>query len=454
MRLQAAAKAMHAKLVGVDANFDAVSTDSRKVAAGQLFFALKGEHFDGHDYAQTALDRGVAAVVVNAESAESKTLSPALVVSDTYQALGQLAHAWRADYKKPVIAITGSNGKTTVKEMLACILVAHTEDRKAVLATQGNLNNHIGLPLTLLAVKPEHDYAIVEMGMNHSGEIRYLSNIAKPDMVLINNAGNAHLGELGSLEAIAKAKGEIIEGLVETGTVILNGDDDFYPLWKKLAQGKKIITFGLNANNTVHGLITENGLLAIKTSNGETKVKLASRGLHNAKNAAAAAAASIELGVPLNVIKRGLENFVGVSGRLQTKPAVKGATVIDDTYNANPVSMRAAIDVLKEYKGKTILVVGDMGELGPDAVQMHADIGEYAQDNGIRIVYSLGQTSHAVTKAFGEAGRHFDSVEQLNAALKENLDSETTVLVKGSRFMKMERTVQAIQQEQKNKELG
>lgn len=446
MRLSEAAKALGATMVGEDVLFTSVGTDSRAIQKNQLFVALKGEKFDGHAYAAQALAEGAAAVMVN-QSANVSGLSSALVVDDTYQALGQLAAYWRSKFSVPVVAITGSNGKTTVKEMVAAILrVGLTAD--AVLATTGNLNNHIGLPLTLLKLRETHRYAVVEMGMNHRGEIRYLTHIAKPSVVVINNAGNAHLGELGSYQAIAEAKGEIIEGLSADGTAILNVDDQFFTLWKKLAQGKKMVSFGLQKNADVQAsyqLNPANSEVAIRTGKGEVSVNLAVPGLHNAMNALAATATALALDVPLSNVKSGLENFHPAKGRLQVFAGIQGTQVIDDTYNANPMSMKAAIDVLKGCVGQRILVLGDMGELGGDAPAMHREVGEYAKNAGIEMLYSLGDLSAEISKAYG-GGKHYTALENLLEDLKKNLQANTTVLVKGSRFMAMERVVKAITQ--------
>jgi len=454
MQLSTAAKMMNATMIGPDATFESVSTDSRKVGAQQLFFALKGDRFDGHAFAKGALEQGAASVVVNASANVHEALSRALVVDDTYDALGELAASWRAEFSAPLIGITGSNGKTTVKEMLAAILGSHLQDQAAVLATKGNLNNHIGMPLTLLEMNNSHQYAVIEMGMNHTGEIQYLTNIAQPDVVLINNAGSTHLGELGSLQAIAEAKGEIIEGLKADGTAVLNGDDDYYPLWQGLANGKKIVTFGMNEGCDVRGDVEPDGSLNIShQETGESvQIQLQSRGLHNAKNALAASAVTVAIGLPLSAVEAGLVRFTGVIGRLQTLPAMNEAIVIDDTYNASPSSMQAAIDVLADEEAIKILVVGDMGELGNDAEAMHAQLGEYAQAKRIDYLYTFGLLSQAMSDAFGEKAQHFEAIETLIDAIKQELSAGVTVLVKGSRFMKMERVVNAIKATEQKKE--
>ncbi len=445
MCLSEAAKALGSTWVGEDVLFTAVGTDSRSVEKSQLFVALKGEKFDGHAYAAQALAQGAAAVMVN-QSANLSGLT-ALVVEDTYQALGQLAAFWRGKFSVPVIAITGSNGKTTVKEMVAAILRAEAGQCERVLATVGNLNNHIGLPLTLLKLREHHDYAVVEMGMNHRGEIRYLTQIGKPDVVVINNAGNAHLGELGSYEAIAEAKGEIIEGLADHGIAVLNADDRFFDYWKNLAQGKKMFSFGLQTGADVCAafqLKADGSDITIKTEQGDVDVSLAVPGEHNVMNALAATAATLALDVPLSQIKVGLENFHGAKGRLQVVQGAQGARVIDDTYNANPMSMKAAIDVLRSVTGRHILVLGDMGELGSDAEQMHREIGAYAKNVGIEMLYTLGEMSAQISAAFGQGAKHFQEVGLLVEDLKKNMVENATVLVKGSRFMAMERVVKAI----------
>lgn len=448
MTLRKAAKAINAELIGNDQTFTHVGTDTRTIRRGQLFIALKGERFDGHEYVKQALDAGAAGVVVQRGVVATHTLSGALVVDDTYQALGQLAAYWRTQHTMPLIGVTGSNGKTTVKEMLLAIFKASKQGH--VLATAGNLNNHIGMPLTLLRMSANDAYAVVEMGMNHSGEIRYLTQIAKPDVVLINNAGNAHLGELGSYEAIAKAKGEILEGLSATGIAVLNADDDFYPLWKTLlekTEASQVITFGVQTDADVtasYQLADAGSQLQIKTPAGELTVNLHAPGKHNVMNALAASAAALAVKVDLNAIKNGLENFVAAKGRLQYQAAIKGAVVIDDTYNANPTSMKAAVDVLKAYEGKQVLVLGDMGELGEDAKAMHVEIGEYAKAAGIDTLLTIGYLAENMAQAFGENAMHFPAIEALIDYLNRMLDDTTTVLVKGSRFMAMERVVEAI----------
>lgn len=445
MRLSEAALATHGKLLGADISFSSVGTDSRAIKQGQLFVALKGENFDGHDYAAQSLQQGAAAVLVSSELAGN-----AVLVKDTRLALGELAQHWREKFTMPVLAITGSNGKTTVKEMLAAVLKAATAHDEAVLATQGNLNNDIGLPLTILNMREQHQYAVLEMGMNHTGEIAYLTSLAKPNVALINNAGSAHIGELGSFEAIALAKGEIFEGLAQNGTAIINADDAFADLWKKLASKHKQITFGLSkqadvsAEYTLHATSSD---IALKTPVGEVQFNLPAPGLHNVRNALAAATAALAVDVPLSKIAQGLTNFAGVKGRLQPKQGFADAGLIDDSYNANPMSMKAAVDVLVANQGKHIFVMGDMAELGPDAAQMHVEIGAYAKQSGVDSFYALGKLSAQAAKAFGANGLHFESLENLVEALKKEMHADVTVLVKGSRSMRMERVVDLVQKQ-------
>jgi UDP-N-acetylmuramoyl-tripeptide--D-alanyl-D-alanine ligase len=457
MQLSQAAQATGGKLAGADVHFDAVSSDSRKIAPGDLFVALRGEHFDGYDFVATAAQTGAVAALVNADSYQGRVTSgkgqearlapgiPLLVVDDTRLALGQLAGWWRKQFAIPLVAITGSNGKTTVKEMLAGILRGAAGSAEAVLATQGNLNNDIGMPLTLLQLNAAHRYAVIEMGMNHLGEIDYLTQIAAPDVALINNASGAHLAGLGSVEAVAQAKGEIFNGLQHHGTAVINADDIHAALWRALAGAHPLLEFGLDPQADVRGTWQPRGYgsrLEVTTPQGIFTADLQVPGEHNARNALAATAAAIALNISLETIARGLEIFGGVAGRMQRKSALHGASLIDDTYNANPASMRAAISVLAQAAGKHILVLGDMGELGGDAPKFHAEIGGEARRAGIEKLYALGSLSEEAVREFGSGAQHFDRIEDLQDALEKELDANTTVLVKGSRFMKMERVVQ------------
>ncbi|HZV99649.1 MAG TPA: UDP-N-acetylmuramoyl-tripeptide--D-alanyl-D-alanine ligase [Methylophilaceae bacterium] len=453
MRLSEAAVALQGQLRGQDAEFRGVSTDSRSVQPGDLFVALRGERFDGHAYVEECLNKGAAAVMVD-ENASA--LTPALQVTDTRLGLGQLAAYWRSKFDIPFAAITGSNGKTTVKEMLASILRTAAGKDELVLSTQGNLNNDIGLPQTLLRLNHEHRFAVVEMGMNHEGEISYLTRLAKPTVALVNNATLAHLGGLGSVEAIARAKGEIFEGLAESGTAIINADDAYANFWRKLTPSHVVMTFGLKNTadvSTAYKLGPDASELMLHTPQGNIEVQLPAAGLHNVSNALAATAAALSMNIPLPMIAQGLAAFGGVKGRLQRKPGFNDALVLDDTYNANPASMKAAIDVLAARGGTRLLVLGDMGELGADAAQLHAEIGRYARQAGIEGLYTLGDLSREMSKAFGSEARHYETPELLAVDLKVYMNTSTTVLVKGSRFMRMERVVGLIGAEKKEGEL-
>jgi len=373
-----------------------------------------------------------------------------LVVEDSRLALGKLAASWRTRFSMPLVALTGSNGKTTVKEMLASILrAASAED--AVLATRGNLNNDIGVPLTLLELKAGHRYAVIEMGMNHAGEIRYLTRLAAPDVALVNNAAPAHIEFFGSVEGIARAKGEIFEGLAPGGTAVINADDDYAGMWRELASGRRIVDFGLSGSAVVSATYRLRWLeseIVLKTPLGEARAVLKAPGLHNVRNALAASAAAVALQVPAQAIARGLERYAGVKGRLQQKAGLNGATLIDDTYNANPASARAAIAVLAQAPGETLLVLGDMGELGAGAADLHAEIGRFAHEQGVSKLFALGEHSVHAARAFGAGARHFARIEDLLAEAERALAPGVTALIKGSRFMQMERVVKRIERAQ------
>jgi len=443
MMLSEAAAAIGGSLIGADVRFASVGTDSRDIASGQLFVALKGDRFDGHDYLEQAMSQGASAVLVS----EDKGVTPAIVVNDTCQALGKLASFWRKKFTTPFVAITGSNGKTTIKEMLVAVLANHAGGAEKIHATAGNLNNHIGLPLTLLKLRAHHRYSVLEMGMSHLGEIAYLADIAKPDVAVISNAGTAHIGEVGSRSNIAQAKGEIFSGLTGDGVAVINADDDYADYWKSLNTNRKIVTFGLNAKADVSATFKEKSgacHVQLTTKMGQADVMLNALGTHNVRNALAACAAAFALGVSIKEIADGLSHFHAVKGRLQRKLGVNHALVIDDTYNANPDSMRAAIDVLAKLSGKKVLVLGDMGELGSDAPRMHAEIGAYAKASDIDALYCFGELSQAALNSFGVGARYFSNIDTLIDALLQEMRQGDSVLVKGSRFMKMERVVNAI----------
>ena len=450
MKLHEAAASIGVFPLGGDAEFLAVGTDSRSVTPGMLFVALKGERFDGHQFVRDVLAAGAVGAMVEQSWAKANPGLPLIPVVDTRIALGQLAAHWRARFTLPLLGVTGSNGKTTVKEMCAAILQAHFGDGGSVLATAGNLNNDIGLPLTLLKLRSTHRAAVIEMGMNHPGEIDYLTRIAAPTVALVNNAQRAHLSGLGSVQDVALAKGEIFVGLAADGIAVFNADDAQVGVWRELSRERRQVSFGLDQVADVHGRFAGHGMggvLHLTSPWCDIEVTLLVPGRHNARNACAAAAASLAAGVSPAAVKQGLEAFSGVKGRLQRRTGRKGALVIDDSYNANPDSMRAAIDVLAAVPGKRIFVMGDMGEAGLAAGQFHDEIGGYAKSHGIDRLLCLGELSEAAAANFGEGGQHFSRLEDLLKVLINELEPQATVLVKGSRFMRMERVVEAITDE-------
>lgn len=430
-----------------------VVTDSRAVKPGNVFVALRGERFDAHDFLDAVAGQGAAAVVV--ERVPPGLTLPAIVVPDTRAALGQIAHGWRMQRQIPVIGVTGSNGKTTVKEMIAAILAAAFGE-EGYLGTRGNFNNEIGVPLTLFRLRAQHQAAVIEMGMNHPGEIAVLSRIAAPTLGLVNNAQREHQEFMATVEAVARENGAVIRHLPADGVAVFPADDDFTPLWREEAGARRVLSFGLTAQADVSASYqaTAFGSTLQVTAKGlavppaQFKVELAAVGEHNVRNALAAAACALGAGIAIEAVVRGLESFAPVNGRLQRKEARSGALVIDDTYNANPDSVRAAIDVLAAIAGPRVLVLGDMGEVGDQGPQFHAEIGAYARSRGIPLFFGLGElTKHAVT-SYGATlqgvaqALHFDDIAALNAAVEQAAPQGATVLVKGSRFMKMERVVQ------------
>ncbi len=439
-RLTQAAAWLAAERSGSDMEFHGVSTDTRTLVPGALFIALRGPRFDGHDYVAEAAARGAVAVLVEHVV---DTLLPQLVVRDTRLALGRLAAAWRLHCNTPLAAITGSNGKTTVKEMSRAIFA----QSGAVLATEGNLNNDIGVPLTLLQLTPQHRHAVIEMGANHAGEIAYLSDLAQPDAAVITNAGPAHLAGFGSLEGVTRAKGEIYQGLRENGVAVINADDAFADLWRSMAGTQRQLCFGMSPEAIITARWqpeASGSRMWLQTPAGEAELLLPLPGRHNVMNALAATALALALDVKLDAVRRGLEGIQAVGGRLQHRTACNGAQLIDDSYNANPGSMRAAIDVLTACSGTRILVLGDMGELGTDAPQLHSEVGAYARAAGIDALYVTGPLSHATASGFGDGAKHFEDCATLAAALRQVLTAEMTVLVKGSRSAHMEQVVEAL----------
>jgi UDP-N-acetylmuramoyl-tripeptide--D-alanyl-D-alanine ligase len=448
LSLKEAAAALGGERHGGDVVFTRVTTDSRAIQPGDLFVALRGERFDGHEFVAQAIAQGAVAAMVE-HVAEGWQGIPLLQVADTRLGLGALAAFWRRRFGVSLVAVTGSNGKTTVKEMTAAILRAASSP-EAVLVTRGNLNNDIGMPLTLLGLREDHRFAVIEMGMNHPGEIAGLAAIATPDVALVNNAQAAHLAGLGTVRDVALAKGEIFQGLKSDGVAVINADDAHAALWRDLAGGRRAVAFGLAQPADVSASVEAGPFgseLVLRTPRGSFPVTLQVPGEHNVRNALAAAAAATALGIDPSVIVAGLSGFAGVGGRLQRKRAIHGATLIDDTYNANPDSVSAAIAVLAAMPGKRILVLGDMGELGAGAAELHAAIGQRAREAGIDLLFALGELSRHAAGEFGRGGRHFEYIEDLLAELENLLAAEVTVLVKGSRFMRMERVVRSFELE-------
>ena len=441
--LDTAAEQIGAGRRGPNASFHGVTTDSREVARGDLFVALRGERFDGHAFVDLALRNGAAGALVSDADCVHTAHAGLILVDDTLAALGALAAAWRSRFDLPLVGVTGSNGKTTVKDLIAAVLRAHAGEN-GVLATSGNLNNAIGVPLMLLRLRSHHRFAVIEMGMNHLGEIRYLAALAQPTVALVTNAGTAHLGELGSREAIAQAKGEIYEGL-QQGVALINADDQFADTWRALNGGRRIVDFAMHRPAQVQGR-SRGATLAVRTPAGEYEVQLRVLGEHNQRNALAACAAGHVLEVPIAAVVAGLSEYSGAKGRLQVKTGRAGAKVIDDTYNANPDSVKAAIAVLSGMPGTQVLVLGDMGELGPGAPAMHAEVGSAAREAGIERLLGLGELSAHSVAAFGPGAQNFADVEALCDQLDSTLTGSETVLVKGSRFMRMERVVERLVQ--------
>jgi UDP-N-acetylmuramoyl-tripeptide--D-alanyl-D-alanine ligase len=434
-----------ARLVGDDAVMvRRVHSDTRSLREGDLFVALKGERFDAHDFLPQARAAGASAAL--AERGLAAAELPGLEVADSARALMALAAAWRRRLALPLIAVTGSNGKTTVTQMIACVLRAWLGD--AALATEGNYNNHIGVPLTLLRLRPEHRAAVVELGMNHPGEIARLAAVAAPTVALVNNAQREHQEFMASVEAVARENGAVIESLAATGIAVFPADDTHAVLWHALAAARPVLTFALSAPADVTAQATWRGTYSevrLVTPAGAARCALRVAGEHNVKNALAATACALAAGCPLEAVVRGLEAFEPVKGRSQVRPMRRhgrAVTLVDDTYNANPDSARAAIDVLAGLPAPRWLVLGDMGEVGDRGPAFHREVGAYAKSRGIDVLWTVGALSRHTAEAFAGA-RHFAGVAELIAALGQAPDA-VAVLVKGSRFMKMEQVVAAL----------
>ena len=447
MQLSEAARALNATHIGNDVAFYGCSTDTRKIQKENLFIAIQGEQFDGHDFIEQAELNGASSLLLDKESKHSL---PSLKTDNTRKSMGLLAKTWREKLSVKTVAITGSNGKTSVKEMVKSILSGVGE----VHATEGNLNNDIGVPITLFALEEEHEYAVIEMGANHAGEIDWLSHITIPDVAVITQCAPAHLEGFGSIEGVARAKAEIYGGLHEEGTAVINADDNYASYWKEVANDRKQCLFSYDdkqadvfASNVYNEPETNSVNFVLHINNESLPISLPMPGKHNVMNALAAAACCYCLDVSTTAIKQGLESMRGVSGRLQYRAGKAGARIIDDTYNANPTSLAAAIHVLTALPGKKILVLGDMGELGDTAETLHTEAGLQAKKSGTDILFTFGDLSAHASHTFAEGAQHFNDVNKLNSQLLNILDADTTVLVKGSRSMHMERVIDAIKED-------
>ena len=443
MQLSAACAAVNGILMGEDRMFSGCSYDSRTLQPGELFIALRGAERDGHDFISAAFAKGAGAALVDRDAAYPLSV---IRVDDARKRSGLLAGHWRAGFNVPIIAVTGSNGKTTVKEMIKAILSADAE----VLSTQGNLNNDIGVPLTLFRLAPEHRFAVVEMGANHAGEISWLSRITRPDVALITQCAPAHLEGFGSIAGVADAKAEIYEGLAPGGTAVVNIDDDFSELWLERSRHNRQITFGISANADVAARNIDTDFTRGRTRfdlevhNRKVNTELSLHGRHNVLNALAAAACCIAVDTPLEQIRAGLEKVSPVTGRLQLKTGLQDARIFDDTYNANPMSLNAALEVVSELPGRSWLILGDMGELGSASARLHEEAGAQARALGLERLYGIGELAMHSVRGFGAGARHFELMDDLLETLRRELRPGVNLLVKGSRSMALERVVDGL----------
>ena len=444
MRLSEAVKITGAQLYGRDVRFRGCCSDSRRITADQMFIALRGNHFDGHQFIDAALERGANSFLL--ETFPTNNLS-GIKVGNARNAMGLLARAWRKKFDIPVVAVTGSNGKTTVKQMLRCILSQGT----LVHATAGNLNNDIGVPLTLFGIDEEHDYVVIEMGANHPGEIQWLANISHPDVAVITQCAPAHLEGFGTVEGVAKAKAEVYSALGKNGTAIINADDPYADFWRQCSSESRQIDFAAKNNADVKAANIEYDHDAfitrfeLVTENGSVTITLPLPGHHNVMNAIAASACAYALDISNEQIRDGLQSIRAVKGRLQFKKGLKGVSIIDDTYNANPESLRAALEVLGRCAERRWLVLGDMGELGEQSHSLHAACGPAARAAGVEKLFTLGELSKEASATFGQGSVHSDSRSALIELLINRIDSDVIVLIKGSRAMQMEQIVNALE---------
>jgi UDP-N-acetylmuramoyl-tripeptide--D-alanyl-D-alanine ligase len=439
MQLSEAAQLLAGSFTGADSKFTGVSTDTRQLLPGALFFALQGPNFDGHGFIETAREQGAVAAAV---AHPSESALPQIEVADTRLALGSLSAHWRQQFTLPLVGITGSNGKTTVRAMTAAILSQCGD----TLATQGNLNNDIGLPLTLARLGAADRFAVLEMGANHPGEIDYLAGLARPTIAIVTNAGPAHLEGFGDLQGVAQAKGEMFSRLGKDGVAVINADDTFAPLWRELAAHCQIVEFGLQgADVTADWQGDASGSdVQLQSPAGNINFHLAFPGRHNVMNALAATAAALAAGAGLDAVKAGLETLSQVAGRFNVHSLPGDITLIDDTYNANPESLQVALDVLALAQGDSWLVLGDMGELGTDAAALHGAAGRQAREAGVSRLYGLGELAQVAVNAFEGPGGAYATLDELLAVLQRELNGPLHILVKGSRRMRMERVVAAL----------
>lgn len=447
LSLSEATNLVGGRMMGPDVRFSSVSIDTRNLRAGDLFVAIEGVNYDAHDFLDQAKKQGAAAVLV---SRDSSVDLPLIRVDNTRSALGRLARGWRQHCPIPLVGVTGSNGKTSVKEMLASILGVGGD----VLYTKANLNNDIGVPLTLLRLNESHRYAVIELGANHFGEIAYTAGLALPDVVIITNAGSAHLEGFGSVDGVARAKGELVEALGESGVAVLNADDPFFEFWKNLAGEREVISFGLSPAAEVRA-----SEIAIKWQEDrfcnrfklsyrdiQSEVTLQLAGSHNICNALSAAAAALVLGIGIEQIVEGLEQVRPVKGRMEPVSGIQGSLLFDDTYNANPSSFEAAIDLVAQMPGEAWVILGAFAELGESSAELHAEVGFFAKQNGITHLLATGSDAAKAVESFGDGGVYFEKQEDLIQAAKNSLHSQVVVLIKGSRSQKMERVVDELRE--------
>ena len=444
-RLSEIARYSQGQLAGADAEFTSVSTDTRTIKAGALFVALAGPSFDGHDFVATAAEKGAAAALV---SRQLPVALPQIIVADPLAALSAFARAWRRQFKIPVVGVTGSNGKTTTKELIGSIL----SQLGPTLITRGNLNNHIGVPLMLLELTKEHRYAVIEMGANHIGEIAHLASLAEPTVGIVTNAGAAHLEGFGSLDGVATGKGEMFQALPVEGVAVVNADDKYASQWRDVSSADRVLTFGFEqpADFMAHKVREVSGANGFRidfdlvTPDGTIPASIPLAGLHNLRNALGAAAAACAAGTEIEQIASGLRAMKTVAGRLELKPAINGAFIVDDSYNANPSSLKAGLDAMRAFAGSRWLVLGEMKELGDASNELHAEVGRYARQTGIERLLAIGEGSRFSVEAFGPGGRWFADIDALIREAKTTLTSGVAVLIKGSRANRLERVSAAL----------